>query len=793
MTPIISEATSKQNPHVEEKGIPILTPSSKSRVLPEEYGGKACGLHQLSSIPGVRVPPWFALPTTLFDAHLRACGAENVIASLNDDPRFSERIQQMIRNHPLSDETVQAVKSAMVSLGAHIPLAVRSSGIVEDNAIGSFAGLFHTKLNVITIEEVCNAIKEVWASAFSEEAANERQRLNIVGKSYAMGVVIQQLVNASASAVISTIVIANGFPAIEVSANFGLGLSVVDGDVSTDSWVIHPELGYVLEEHLGNKAHQIVASLGSGVEKVSSTENKFSLTRSMLKEVYLTTTTLKKEAGCDIDVEVAFDPAGTMYTLQMRPLVSVTSDSILVVDPEQSSRYQQVASSTYSLPGVTSGKLVYIPHWSALADGTLEIGSRDIALAHMTTNAWSQHLANVSGLITKEGGATSHPMLLCREKQRPCLVGFDSDDFDNLLSLNGDEVTLDGYNRILFKGKVPLRSAKQEDLIKRFSPITLRPWPDNESDLSSLSHNQMVMYVNGKWWRKTPTFQVKGFQAEINMMRFDYIERVLERTGYKANGLYHDGFVACEMQPYHDYINAFKGVTLEEARRFNQRGRQYMERFIEICTNFTPDLWREYVDVTVCLRTFIWMSGALRYTAERNVDIIGVKLALPQYYLDAASDQIQSQFTEIDTEMQREVHELALKMVDHNPEKDIDYLRGSELYHQIITLADKYRFEHQIALHQPPNYNLAYKRLLTEVEHIKGGGLFISRKHSQSRNYLPDHPDLVGWLSLSIENRILQSDAHHLDARGKALLRNKLIEWRGEGIFEMSVEEIAND
>ncbi len=776
----------------EIESIPILNPSSKDAVTSAEYGGKACGLHRLEKIPRVRIAPWFALPAQLFNAHLKESGAEELITSLDENDNSCELIQRRILTHPLSEYIVQAIVCALTKFEDNVRLAVRSSGVVEDGISASYAGLFHTELNVVGVEEVCEATKKVWASSFTPQVVSERRRLGIEHTNYAMGVVIQQLVEASSSAVISTIVLGNGFPGIEVSANFGLGLSVVDGDVSTDSWVMHPRLGYILEEHQGAKEHRVIACPKSGVETIRSEGNELSLTRPMLCEIFLTIQSIKNEMECEIDVEVAFNEAGQMYTLQMRPLVMVANESILVIDPEEISRYPQIACSTYSLPGVVSGKLVYVPDWNALANGAIHLGRGDIALAHITTNAWSQHLANVSGLVTKEGGASSHPMLLCREKQRPCLTGFESVDFNELIALDGEEVTLDGHNRILYKGNVPVREAQQEDLTKRFAPISIRPWPTNEMNLDSLTHNKMVMHLDGKWWRKTPTFEVKGFQAEINMMRFDLIEEVLQRGGYQTQGIFHEGFVACEMQPLENFINAFQGITLEEAHAFNARGRAYMKRFSEICANFSPDLWNEYVEVYARLRTFVWMSGALRFTAERRVDEIGTTLALPQYYLEAATQQVQSEFSELDTEMQKEVHELALTMIDHIPVTTVDMLEGTELYDNIVSLADKYRFEHQMALHVPPDYNFAYKRLLTEVEHINSGGVFLDRKHSAMRRYLPDHPDLMGWLTVSIENRILQSDAHHLDARGKRPVRDALMELGGENIFEMSVYEVGN-
>ena len=770
----------------EEKEVMIASPASSS-VHPSEFGGKATGLFRLGQIPRVATAPWFSVSVNLFKEHLYASGCDALVACSDN----FEAIQKRLIAHPLSSTTREIIARELQKIGETERFAVRSSGVTEDGSKASFAGLFHTELNVVGMDAIEKAIKEVWASAFSEQVVAERNRHSIPHTESAMSVVIQKLVDAKASAVISTTALGTGYPGFEISANFGLGLSVVDGDVSTDSWVLHPKQGYILEQHRGKKDSVIILSAKGGLEKKEQENDAFCLDRKELHEIYLTISSIKEVMGFHVDVEVAFESSGQMITLQVRPLVMKAHQTTLVVDKKAAENHREVAQSTYALPGVVSGRLVYVKNWQELADGKVKIGKGDIALAHITTNSWSQHLANVSGMITREGSASSHPMLLSREKGCPCLTGIsDKDEFDALIALDGKTVTLDGHNRLLYEGDVSVCEAQVEDLMHHFDTIPIRPWPSNEMDLESMRHNEMIFEVDGILYRKTPTFSLQALQAEINVMREALTPEVIGKPIKGGKVLFKDGFVGCEMRPYHDYINSFKDHTIDEATAFNQRGREWTRKLLEISENFTPENWDEFVDVYAKMRTFVWMSGALRYVAERHVDTIGTKIELPKYYLEMATKQIQSTFHELDTEMQKDVHDLALQLVDHEPVDDVSELKDTPLYEQIVALGQKYRFEHQMALHLPADFNYTYKRLKTEVEHIKSGAVFRSQKHKQSREFLPEQGDLTRWLTVSIENRLLQSDAHHVESRVKAIMRGKLIAWRGENVFNMSIEEI---
>jgi hypothetical protein len=154
--------------------------------------------------------------------------------------------------------------------------------------------------------------------------------------------------------------------------------------------------------------------------------------------------------------------------------------------------------------------------------------------------------------------------------------------------------------------------------------------------------------------------------------------------------------------------------------------------------------------------------------------------------------------------MHRDLYNLAQHLKDRHLPDNITELKNIDrkTYGGIIVLSKKYRFEHTISLDQGIDLSTVYRRVKQEVEAVQKGAVFATdKKGTVERTLLPETPELVKWLHLSIWNRILQSNAHQLDARARASVRPVLIEFgsqlaakgildASEKIFECSRVEI---
>jgi len=146
----------------------------------------------------------------------------------------------------------RAIRKVAKSVGPlRGPLAVRSSAVDEDGAEASFAGQHLTLLNVLSSEDVCSALREIWWSANSDSAITYRQRVGLFTRP-SVGVVVQALLDPEVAGVMFTRNPVNGADERMIEASWGLGEAVVAGLVIPDNYRIDCS-GQVLERTPGLK------------------------------------------------------------------------------------------------------------------------------------------------------------------------------------------------------------------------------------------------------------------------------------------------------------------------------------------------------------------------------------------------------------------------------------------------------------------------------------------------------------------------------------------------------------
>ncbi len=197
-------------------------------------GGKAMGLAWLA-LAGVAVPDWRVLPVAAFENHLRRAELSEVARAGIDLPT-ARRVQEAIRATPLDPAVVEAIHTRVAGRG---PVAVRSSVVGEDGQHHSFAGIFDSYLFREGFQEVVDAIKECWASAFSERALAYRVGKDTLPDSFDVGVVLQEMVEGDVSGVMFTSNPMTGAAdEVAISACWGLGEGVVGGVCNTDEFTV---------------------------------------------------------------------------------------------------------------------------------------------------------------------------------------------------------------------------------------------------------------------------------------------------------------------------------------------------------------------------------------------------------------------------------------------------------------------------------------------------------------------------------------------------------------------------
>jgi hypothetical protein len=214
------------------------------------FGPKASNLGVIinAKLTGFSVPNGFGVPFAYYDAHVKAAGADKTIAALLADDEFAksgalrktklDELRKQIEAATIDPELCTRVTEAVTSMAAE-KVFVRSSTNAEDLDNFSGAGLHDTKPNV-KLDDVCTAIKAVWASTWTLRAYEARQHAGIDQTHVYGSALVQVGVPATAAGVVATVHPTD--PTDEknytINAKSGLGIAVVDGRKVPESLIV---------------------------------------------------------------------------------------------------------------------------------------------------------------------------------------------------------------------------------------------------------------------------------------------------------------------------------------------------------------------------------------------------------------------------------------------------------------------------------------------------------------------------------------------------------------------------
>ena len=198
----------------------------------DTVGGKALSLMNLVTA-GFSVPAGFCVTTYVYRRFIDDNGLRNRIIGLAR-PRLADGAMtfepaskeiQTLFEADVSRETRSEIVSAYAGLKA---VAVRSSATAEDLSDLSFAGQHDTYLNVDGDDRVVAAVKNCWASLWTERAIAYRHENGIPQDDVAMAVVVQSMVPSEISGILFTANPVTGERSeLIVNSSFGLGILAV--------------------------------------------------------------------------------------------------------------------------------------------------------------------------------------------------------------------------------------------------------------------------------------------------------------------------------------------------------------------------------------------------------------------------------------------------------------------------------------------------------------------------------------------------------------------------------------
>ncbi len=427
-------------------------------------GGKAASLGELTAA-GLPVPSAFVVTADTYRSFIEETEIDEELFEVvdvdSDDSaalaEAAERAQELILETEAPPSVKEDLLAAYDEMG-DADVAVRSSATAEDLPDASFAGQQDTYLNV-SRADLLRRVKECWASLFTQRAIYYRNEQGFDDAAVDIAVVVQQMVDAEKSGVMFTSHPSTGAPTAILEAAWGLGEAVVSGAVSPDNYVVDRESEEIEEVTVADKKVMCVRGEdGETVERSVPEEkrNERVLSPEEIHRLIDVGELVEDHYDTPQDVEWAIFE-DEVYLLQSRPITTIDE----AVEGEEADAATASADEGGEASGVADGgamqsqtddvRLTGIGSSPGKVTGEVRIVSKldnldkveegDIIVTEMTTPDMVPAMKRAAGIVTDQGGMTSHAAIVSRELGVPAVVG--ADDASDRLR-DGQIVTIDG-------------------------------------------------------------------------------------------------------------------------------------------------------------------------------------------------------------------------------------------------------------------------------------------------------------------------------------------------------------
>jgi pyruvate,water dikinase len=358
--------------------------------------------------------------------------------------------------------------------------------------VSNLSGLLESQVCRCELEAIATALKRTWSQLFRARSLLYWQQVGIDLQQIKLAVLVQPIQNAIASG----LAIANS-SAWEIQATLGLGFAIAYGEVLPDVYYIQPETGMVLEQQLGYKmlAYRIDdANSGADLQSVPASvstlddsclqvclleeaqQQAYALSEEHLQQLIGLANQLVTEFGANLTLEWTISqemPSGVLYLTQVN------------VPPSGISNVHFIKGL-----GAAMGRITATAHVVNSQYRPEQIPKGVILVAPAITPNWLPILQQAGGIITEQGGLTSHAAILARELGIPAVVNAAN---ATTLIQNGEQLLIDGDKgeiyRLSMGGGGDDTRRKKLDQFSPFASLSLSPHHSVSS--SHVSHTPL--------------------------------------------------------------------------------------------------------------------------------------------------------------------------------------------------------------------------------------------------------------------------------------------------------------
>lgn len=304
---------------IDEDSIPIV-------------GGKGANLGVMTRA-GFPVPPGFCVTTSAYRDFIGQSSLMEAYFDQLDGIKANQlnaisELGQSIRKHLVTLAIPEAIAAEIIGSweqsAKENAYAVRSSATAEDLPYASFAGQQDTYLNVKGREQLLLAIRQCWASLFTDRAISYRAKNGFDHRSVQLSVVVQQMVVPEVSGIMFTADPISGHRGIlSIDASYGLGEALVSGLVSADLYQVHA--GMIISKKIAKKKLAIFSLPEGGTltrDLPEDMQSRQALEDSQIEQLASLGVKIKDHYGTDQDIEWCY-AGGLIYIVQSRPITSL--------------------------------------------------------------------------------------------------------------------------------------------------------------------------------------------------------------------------------------------------------------------------------------------------------------------------------------------------------------------------------------------------------------------------------------------------------------------------------------
>ena len=256
-----------------------------------------------------------------------------------------------------------------------------------------------------------------------------------------IAVPVQLMIQSEISGIMFTInPLTNNKEEISIEAGFGLGQTIVSGEITPDQYIIDKKTFKIKSKYI---SRQTIQDTIAGRVKVSPEYQKTQkLKDSLVVELAKLGVKIEKHYGRPQDIEWAMN-SDKLYIVQSRPVTTLkikTHDITVDIGNKD-----LILTGISASPGIGVGLVKILKGPKELS----KVQNGDILVAQMTDPDYVPAMKKASAIVTDEGGRTSHAAIVSRELGIPCVVG--SSLATKILKEN-ELVTVNGYKGLVYQG-----------------------------------------------------------------------------------------------------------------------------------------------------------------------------------------------------------------------------------------------------------------------------------------------------------------------------------------------------